>query len=124
MGNVFVAGGDACGACQSLDGTTAAAPAHDNCSCSNEPGDDDCTHEYTGGGSNHYGPGDYDAKWGTELTVTCPDGSDISESFEVDLAGFDPAGGGDVLDFIENAIDAEADELCKQCPKDEPPNVV
>ena len=122
MANIFVSGGDACGACQSLDGTDAVAPAHDNCMCSNEP-DDECSYEYTGGSSNHYGPGDYDATFGTELTVTCADGSEIGESLEIDLAGFDPSGGGEVADFIQEAIDAAAAELCAQCPTDEGPNV-
>jgi len=123
MADIFVAGGDACGICLALAGTTAAAPAHEGCSCSNEPGDDDCTHESSGGSSTHYGSGDYQAMFGTELTVTCPDGSEIGESIEIDLSGFNPAGSGDVMDFIAEAIDTAAAELCAQCPKDEPPNV-
>jgi hypothetical protein len=118
-GYVFYASGDACGICLALDGTNTAGLPHDSCQCQIEPGSD-CTHEYSGG-SDHWGPGDYDATFGAEITVTCADGSEIGVSVPIDLSGFDPNSGGDILDYIEDAVDAEADALCEQCP---PPPLV
>src|SRR5436190_4436586 len=115
----FQASGDACGACQGLDGTEAAPPAHDNCQCQSVSEDDDCEYDYSGT-STHYGPGDFDATFGAEITVTCPDGTEIGESVPIDLSGY-TGGPGSIYDYIEDQLDEIAEELCAGCP---PPALV
>jgi hypothetical protein len=110
----FAASGDSCGICQGLNGTEAAPPAHDNCQCQSVDDNDDCEYDYSGS-SSHYGPGDYQAIFGAEISVTCADGTPIGESVEIDLGSYagEPEG---LLDYIEEQVQAIANELCAGCP--------
>jgi hypothetical protein len=115
---VFVASGDACGVCLALDGTECTEVPHPNCLCQVVPKEGGCEIDYSFSGS-YYGPGHYDGSVGGEITVICPDGSEISESFEVELAPY--AGTGeDSFDIAVEAFEAEAEALCEQCPEPEP----
>jgi hypothetical protein len=116
---VFHASGDACAVCLALDGTNTAGRPHDNCACQIEA-DPECTWEYSGS-SSHYGPGAYDGTFGAEITVHCADGSEIGISVPIDMGDFDPDGPRDIFEFLDDAVAAEAEALCEQCP--EPPLV-
>lgn len=111
----FQASGDACGVCQSLDGTEAAGPPHDNCRCEVVDEADDCEFTYNAS-SDHYGPDELEAILGAEVTVTCPDGSEIGESVPIDLIDYtgEPEG---IFDWIEDQLSEIADELCAGCPE-------
>lgn len=115
----FQASGDACGVCAALDGTNRASLAHPNCQCQIVPTEKECTHDFDVHEPVRDGPGKYDFKFGGELSVTCPDGSDAgSVSVVWDASGYDPEAGG-WSDFAQPLIDAAIKELCDQC-KDEP----
>jgi hypothetical protein len=76
------------------------------------------------GSSTYYGPGNLDGTFGGELTVTCPDGSEIGESWEHDMSGFRGTAD-ELMPWLEDALEDEVKALCDQCPKEtEPPNVV
>jgi hypothetical protein len=115
---VLVASGDACPACLALEGTDAQPPIHPNCLCQVVPRTSDCDVDYSFSGY-HYGPGEYDGGAGGEITVTCPDGSTISESFEVAFAPF-AGSGADPMDIAVDGFEGEAEGLCDQCPEEEP----
>lgn len=117
---VFIASDEACGICLALDGTNTSAPPHPNCLCQIVPKEkeQDCEMDYSFGG-HHWGPGEYDGGIGGEITVVCPDGSTISESFDVDLAPYEETGE-DPMDIGIEAFEAEAAALCEQCPEPEP----
>jgi hypothetical protein len=116
---VFQASGDSCGICETLDGTNASAPAHDNCrrQTVTKEDDDDCTWDYSGVSHRTGGPGRWDAIFGAELTVTCADGSDAGgQSVEVDLSGYTGEADG-IFDYIHDQLQDEANELCSGCPE-------
>jgi hypothetical protein len=120
---VFQASGDACGICAALDGTNCSTLPHPNCQCQIVPAENECTYEFVPHEPVRRGPGRYDFRFGGELTVTCPDGSDAGgESVEWDASGYDPDAGG-WSEFAQPLIDAAVKELCDQCPSDEPPGV-
>ena len=109
----FQASGDACGVCQSLDGTDCPTLPHDNCQCQIAP-PYECETKVENLTGTPTGPNR--ATLSAEVTVTCADGSETGMSVEIEVT-FDPEeiGPGDEL---SNAIDAVADELCAQCPDD------
>jgi len=113
-GYVFKASGDACEICAALDGTNCDTLPHENCQCQIEA-DDGCDHELSGS-SEHYGSGDYDARFGGELTVTCADGTSFGMSIDVDLGGFNPAGETDFFDYLDDLLADKIDALCDGCP--------
>src|SRR5262245_18555912 len=102
---VFQASGEACAICQALDGTETASLPHENCLCQIVPVDDGCDRDFSFS-SNHYGPGPTDFTSGCEITVTCADGSSISESFEQDAAKFGGVSPEELLDEMVAAFDA------------------
>jgi len=119
----FVASGEACGICQALDGTNCATLPHENCLCQIVPKGKECTHDFDFEITT-YGPGNYDFKISGELTVTCPDGSEIGESLEIDAGTLPPILDSDGLNWaVEQAMEDAWGELCEQCPEPEPPNV-
>src|SRR4030095_1635151 len=68
----FESGGDACGVCQALDGTSASQPAHDAGGCQSTKDDDDCEYESSSAGPNdRYGSGNYDVVIHVEISVYC-----------------------------------------------------
>jgi hypothetical protein len=120
--HIFLAGGDACGACTALDGTLVSEgfKAHDNCLCQTIPSDEqpDCEWSFEHVGNARDGDGAFDVVSGFEVTVTCPDGSTFGASGEFDGHGFtdlDAWGGA-----FDEAAEALANELCDQCPPPEP----
>ena len=121
---VFVASGDACEICASLNGQVATEPMelpHDNCQCQVIPlSDDDCPTYSFSASSRRYGPGGESFAIEVEITVTCCDGSEISESKEIDM-GNEAALGDSEFDAIDAAVDYEASALATQCPPD--PNI-
>lgn len=114
----FIASDFACGICMALDGTNCSTLPHPNCLCQIVPQEKECHAEYTFSG-NYDGPGSYDGSVGGEITVFCPDGSEISESFEFDLGPYESTGD-DTLDIAIEEFEAEAAALCEQCPEPEP----
>lgn len=111
----FVASGDACGICQALDGTNCATLPHQNCQCQIVPKSAQCPHDFNFQ-TTTYGPGDHDYTISGELTVTCPDGSEIGQSFEIDAGALPPVLDSDGLNWaVEEALDAMWEELCDQC---------
>ena len=118
---VFQPSGDACGACQALAGMPYTGPVHENCMCQAVPADDqpECEQSYEFD-TTRWGPGTYDGSVGGEITVTCPDGSTISESFEFDLSPYAGGDGSDVLDLAVDAFEGEAEALCSECPEPDP----
>jgi len=94
---VFMAGGDACGACSALAGTVSDQPLgsqHANCQCDSIPltaGDDCPTYTFDQVGTERYGPGGASARVYFDIEVTCCDGSTIGETYEIDL-GIEPGG--------------------------------
>ena len=121
---LFVASGDACGVCSALDGTTSDEPMalpHDNCMCQVIPlGDGDCPSYETGDvTSTRHGPHGAAFTVSAEISVHCCDGSEIGESFEVDM-GDEDAYGDDVFQAIEERLDGEAQSLADQCPQGGP----
>jgi hypothetical protein len=109
----FEAGGDACGICQSLEGTHARAPAHDNCSCQSTDDDDECEYDYHQAAENtRTGSGDYNVTIHLEIEVYCHGNfvGGISTSF--DLSGYSGDGDGDVFDYIEELVASEAASIC------------
>ena len=66
----FQASGDSCGICQSLNGTEASAPAHDNCQCQSTSDEDGCEYVFSGS-STHWGPEDNQGTFSAEITVSC-----------------------------------------------------
>jgi hypothetical protein len=127
---IFMAGGDACGACSALAGTISDTPLgsqHDNCMCDSIPlsaGEDCPTYETNQVGTTRYGPGGGSARVEFEITVTCCDGSTIGETFEIDL-GEEPGGRSvdDVSAEIDADLDLEAQGLADGCPDDADDNV-
>ena len=114
----FLASGDACGACQALDGTTCTQLPHENCMCQIVPKGSQCESDYQFS-SAHWGPGLFDGVVGGEITVTCPDGTTISESFEFNLSPHSGEGAGP-MDLALDAFDGEAESLCSECPEEKP----
>jgi hypothetical protein len=115
---MFVAGGDACGACAALDGTISnggLGQQHENCQCQDVPvHDEDCPsvevpsiHIETTGGTTTVGG---------DVTVVCCDGSEIGESVEVDLGPVSlPID--ETIDAFMDAFDSAAAELAGTCPE-------
>ena len=115
---MFVAGGDACGACSALDGTISdggIGQQHDNCQCQDIPvnGRDDCptidvdnvTVQLRTGGS---------ATVSADITVHCCDGSEIGESFEQDLGPMSMEASDAAAAFTEFA-EAAGEEMAQGC---------
>jgi hypothetical protein len=124
MEYVFQAGGDACGICLALDGSNNTAPPHPNCSCQivSKEGEKECEYNLDWHDPVRHGDRPFDITIGGDLTVTCPDGTEVSESIEWDVSGYDPDGGWN--DFVQPLIDNAVAELCGQCPESDPPLVV
>ena len=119
----FQATGDACEICAALDGTPCATLPHPNCQCQIVPAKKHCTHDANlhtykyGSGSRYY-------RVAGEVTVTCPDGSEFSESVDFDANDLPISPDSSGVDTgLEDAVDAIYQELCDQCPDEEPPNV-
>jgi hypothetical protein len=122
---VFMAGGDACGACSALAGTVSDAPLgaqHSNCMCASIPltaGDVCPTYTADNVSTHHTGPGER-AEMFFEIEVTCCDGSSIGESYVYD---WNPAPGmdamSDAFDELEADLDQLAQELAEGCPDDD-----
>src|ERR1051325_1182686 len=89
---IFQAGGEACAMCQALDGTNCASLPHPNCSCQivGKQGEMECEYELDAHDPVRHGPGPYDFTFGGDLTVTCPDGTELGMSVEWDASGYDP----------------------------------
>src|SRR5256885_7223495 len=122
---IFVASGDACGICASLNGQVSSEPIglpHDGCLCQVIPlGDGDCpTYEYSAT-TRRYGPHGDSFAVGLEVTVHCCDGSDISESTEIEM-GNEATYGDDVIEAIDARADYAATALASQC-REPVPNV-
>ena len=109
----FQASGDACGVCQSLDGSACYSQPHDSCRCEIVPAYE-CETEVEFGPLVHTGPGEYDWAFGAEVNVTCPDGTTVGMSVAV-IMNED-----NIDDTGDTAIDAAADTLCEQCPSESP----
>ena len=122
---VFQAGGDACGICLALDGTNNTALPHPNCSCQivSKEGENECVYNLEAHNTVPHGDGKYDFTFGGDLTVTCPDGTEVSQSIEWDASGYNPDAGG-WTEFAQPLIDAAVEELCSQCPASDSPPVV
>lgn len=120
---MFVAGGDACGACAALDGTISdggLGQQHDNCQCQDVPvdRDDDCPTVEIENVSVQIRTGVSTTVSG-DITVRCCDGSEIGESFELDLGPMSIEVNDALAEFTESAENAGA-ELAEGCPEDEP----
>jgi hypothetical protein len=122
---VFMAGGDACGACSALAGTVSDVPisnVHENCMCDSIPlsaGEDCPSYTFANVGTQRYGPHGASARVYFDVEVTCCDGSTIGETVEVDL-GVEPGGRSldDEMAEIEPELDLAAEELADGCPDD------
>lgn len=109
----FQASGDACGVCQSLDGSACFSQPHDSCKCEIvEAYHCETNVQFTP--VVHTGPGEYDYAFGAEVSVTCPDGSTLGMSVAVILNE------NNIYDSGDTEVDAAADELCDQCPSESP----
>lgn len=127
---VFEAGGDACGACQSMSGMTSSEPIagpHDNCSCQcSATAKCDYTYDYESEGTSRTGSpsGEGDYVIGFSVEVTCSNGDTIGGEISID--GHDlPSEYGDGDEWLEGvlqAVDEYAAELAEGCDC-EPPNV-
>jgi hypothetical protein len=114
----FMASSDCCGFCDALDGERVPSgfKLHPGCTCSThvtkvEEELGDCTWSFELAGSTG-------SMQGIEVTVTCPDGSEIGSSFEVDTGPFMHSGGAGVDPLAEGLLDAAEDmagELCAEC---------
>lgn len=105
---VFQAGGDACEVCAGLNGTVTDAPmgqVHENCQCQSIPVKEqrsDCPKlEISDVTQELYGPGNRSVRISAEITVSCCDGSENSESVEIDLGEADASSLDDVMAAIE-----------------------
>ena len=117
---VFIASGDSCAMCTALDGTNCASLPHPGCMCQLIPVDDDpdCEIDYTFT-KTHRGSKEFDVRLGGEITVTCPDGTTIGESFEADLNDYADTAA-DEFEAVQQAFHDHGEELCEQCPPPEP----
>jgi hypothetical protein len=108
----FESGGDACGVCQALNGTSASAPAHDHCACQSTKDDDDCEYESSNAGPNdRYGSGNYDVVIHVEISVYCNGEFVGGISTSIDVGGYSGDGEG-FFDYVDELIAAEAAEMC------------
>jgi hypothetical protein len=125
---LFTASGDSCEKCSAMDGQITSyepAPPHDNCMCQVIPisEDDNCpNYEWTSHGSKRYGPGGASFSFGLDITVHCCDGSEISQSAEIDM-GEEAQYGDDTLEAMDEAVGEMAAELASECPEPPEPNV-
>lgn len=119
---MFVAGGDACGACAALDGTLSdggLGPQHDNCQCQDVPvdRDDDCpTIEI---GDRFISTTGATTTVSGDITVHCCNGTEIGESIEVDLGPMSLEVA-DALEAFSEAVEDAGAELAEACPEEEP----
>lgn len=117
--SVFVANGDSCGICLALDGhrVPAGHKPHSSCTCETivVHDDGDCTWSFDFEG---YGPS---GTVGGSVTVKCPDGSEMAESFEVPVPGYSPSPGAPdpEAEALLDAAEDHAQELCSQCQHDD-----
>lgn len=128
--HVFVASGDSCANCSSLNGQVVPAgyTAHDNCRCQTVPrkdGDEGCHWDFVQSGNARDGNNPYDVVSGIEVTVECPDGSVVGAERGFDGHSFnniaDPDAAFDAwLEGLEDAAEELAQELCDSCPEKEP----
>lgn len=117
---VFQPSGDACGACMALAGMPYTGSVHENCMCQAVPDEEgDCEVDYSFT-TTRWGNGEYDGAAGGEITVTCPDGTVISESFEFDFSPYAGGDGSDLMDLAVDGFEAEAAALCAECQEQEP----
>jgi hypothetical protein len=127
---IFMAGGDACGACSALAGTISDTPLgsqHENCMCDSIPlsaGDDCPSYTAENTSTERYGPGGGSARMYFDIEVTCCDGTTIGETFVIDL-GEEPGGRDFDAEFeeIDADVDQAAEELAQGCPEDPDDNV-
>lgn len=119
---VFMAGGDACGACSALAGTISDVPMsniHENCKCDSIPltaGEDCPTYTANHVGNQHYGPKGRGVIMYFELEVTCCGGETIGEEFEIDLGSDGGRLDEGFFDEIDADLDLEAEGLAEGCP--------
>jgi len=115
---VFEAGADACEICAALNGTVSDAPIgpqHENCQCQSVPvkEEKDCPKlEISNVTQQLYGPGNRSVRVSADITVTCCDGSENSESVEIDLGEADASSLDDILAAIEPEALALTPEDC------------
>ena len=115
---MFIAGGDACGACAALDGTVSdgpLGPQHDNCQCQDVPVDaPDCPNMDVGDIQIlTNGPS---TTVSAEITVNCCDDSEIGESLEQDLGPMSQDVNEIISEFSEFAT-SRASEIAQGCPE-------
>lgn len=120
---MFVAGGEACGACAAMDGTISEGgigQQHENCQCQDVPVDrnDDCPKVEVGTPSIQTSGAT--SSVGVEVTVRCCDGTEIGESLEQDLGPSSPTNIEDALAAFAEFVEAAADELAVGCPESIP----
>jgi hypothetical protein len=117
--HTFVASGEACPTCLSLDGTGVPAgfTAHENCLCRTVPKAKDTRCESVSDNVDFApsGPGGKLVMASYEVTVKCPKGGLASASgyVEVDPVVDNP------VEALWDAVGALADELCESCADEE-----
>jgi len=119
--HIFRASGDSCPICLTLDGQKVAAgyTAHDGCQCQTVPADDqlDCEWSFESMGTTRDGHGVYDAFLGYQVTVKCPDGSEVGGSGQFDGHPHTaPHTDFDVfLELVYDEVEAMAQQICDSC---------
>jgi hypothetical protein len=117
---IFVAGGDACGACAALDGTISDAPLgpqHPNCQCQSEPVDEEKDCPTVDVSTPNVETTGATTTVGAEVTVTCCDGTTRGMSVEQDLGPMSPSIdliNESFLDFVNDVAAELVDEDCAE----------
>lgn len=120
--HVFSSSGEACPICIGLDGAPVPAgyKPHEGCRCSTMPeNEEECEVHAEHVGNDRYGSGSLDVVAGIEVTVICPDGTEIGESVQIDMGQYGEDFDAAVAAYGE-AVQAAAAELCAQCPPPPP----
>jgi hypothetical protein len=126
---VFLASGDACPICASLDGQVVDGPGytpHEGCMCQTvlQGQQGDCEWDYTESGRAYIGLGWADVIIGIAVEVRCPDGAVFAAETQFDGSAFGADFSDESIDAwsdaLEETAEALAQELCDQCLPVEP----